>query len=125
PSSSRLSRRPSNIWGSSSITSIRFVTVEFSCKQREQQREGAAASRLALDAHAAAVAPHHVIDDREPEAGALRTGAGVGLNPVELAEDFSLQPARNADAAVGHADGAVAAGLLHLDGDLAVVRRIF
>ena len=26
------------------------------------------------------MAAHHVVDDGEPEAGALRTGAGVGLN---------------------------------------------
>src|SRR5213078_2617422 len=110
---------------SSSITSIRFVTVEFSCEQREEQRERAAASRLALDAHESAMSAHHVVDDREPEAGALRTRAGVGLNPEELAEDPALQPARDADAAIDDADRAVAVHRLDLDGDLAVLRRVF
>ena len=67
------------------------------------QRERAAAAGLAVDAHEAAVAAHHVVDDREAEAGALRAGSRVGLNPIELAEDLALQPRRNADAAVGHA----------------------
>src|SRR5438046_7978608 len=87
PSSSRLSRRPSNIWGSSSITRMRFVTVGLSCMQREVERERAAAPGLAVDAHEAVVAAHHVIDDREPEARALRARAGVGLNPEELRAD--------------------------------------
>src|SRR5579864_2643200 len=92
PSSSRLSRRPSNICGSSSITRIRFVTVGLSCVQREMKREGAAAPRLALHAHEPAVAAHHVVDDREPEPGALRARAGVGLHAEELPEDLPLQP---------------------------------
>src|SRR5437764_160553 len=83
--SSRLSRRPSNICGSSSITRIRLVTVPLSV-DRKMQREGAAAARLALHAYKPAERPHDVIDDRQAEAGALRPRAGVGLNAVELAE---------------------------------------
>src|SRR4029078_7178889 len=124
PSSSRLSRRPSNIWGSSSITRMRFVTVGLSCMQREVEREGAAAPGLAVDAHEAAVAAHHVVDNREAEAGALRAGPGIGLNPEELREDLALEARRNADAAIAHADDAEAADTRNLDLDLAVLRRI-
>ena len=56
------------------------------------ERKRTAASRLALDAHEPVVATHHVIDNGEPEAGSLWAGTGVGLNPVELAEDLTLKP---------------------------------
>src|SRR2546430_7918773 len=108
------------MWGSSSITRMRFVTVGLSCMQREVERERAAAPGLAVDAHEAVVAAHHVIDDREPEARALRPRAGVGLNPEELREDPALETRRDADAAVAHADDAEAAGARDLDFDLAV-----
>ena len=64
------------------------------------ERERAAAARLAVDAHEAAVTAHHVIDDGEPEAGALRTRPGVGLDAVELPEDLALQARRDADAVI-------------------------
>ena len=79
------------------------------------ERERAAAAGLAVDAHEAAVAAHHVIDDREPEAGALRARPGVGLDAIELAEDLALQPRRDADAAIGDADDAVAVLAIDLD----------
>src|SRR5262249_12860864 len=124
PSSSRLSRRPSNICGSSSITRMRFVTVGLSSVQREMQREGAPRARRAADAHQTAVASHHVIDDREAEPGALRPRSGVGLHAVELAEDLAVQPRGNADAAIGHAHEAVTVLASDVDLDLAVVGRI-
>src|SRR5204863_3287944 len=83
PSSSRLSRRPSNICGSSSITRIRFVTVGLTRVQREMEGERASAPGFALHLHEPAVAAHDVIDNRKAEAGALWTGPGIGLNPVE------------------------------------------
>src|SRR5262245_20552402 len=103
---------------------MRFVTVGLSCIQREVKRERAAASGLAVDAHEAVVAPHHVVDDGEPEARALRARAGVGLNPEELREDLALEPRRDADAAVANADDAEVAGARDLDLDLAVLRRV-
>ncbi|HMF94838.1 MAG TPA: hypothetical protein VKE96_11110, partial [Vicinamibacterales bacterium] len=57
-----------------------------SCMQREMQCEGAAASRLAVDADEAAMAAHHMIDDGQAEPRALRPGARIGLNPEELPE---------------------------------------
>src|SRR5947209_3851394 len=103
---------------------MRFVTVNLSCVQREMERECAAATRLALDPHEAGVAAHDVVDDGEAEAGALRTGSGVGLDAVELAEDLALQPGRHADAAVGDANHSVGAFAVDSDSDLAVLRRI-
>src|SRR4030095_8154257 len=48
PSSSRLSRRPSNICGSFSITRIRFVQVDLSWVEREMECKGPAASGVAV-----------------------------------------------------------------------------
>src|SRR5204862_2009102 len=100
---------------------MRLVTVGLSCAEREVEREGTAASRFAVDAHEPALSAHHVVHDREPEAGALRARAGVRLNPEELIEDLALQPHRNADAPVGDAHDAVAVGAIDLDDDLAVL----
>src|SRR5262245_38493313 len=124
PSSSRLSRRPSNICGSSSITRIRFVKGDVSCVEREMEGERAAAPRLAVDPHEAAVGPHHVVDDGEPEAGALRPGAGVGLDAIELLEDLALQARRDADAAIADVDDAVAVERADFDRDLTVLGRV-
>src|SRR4051812_25575273 len=124
PSSSRLSRRPSNICGSSSITRIRFVTSKVSCIEREVQRERAAPARLTLDADEPAVAAHDVVHDRESEPGALRPRAGVAGYPIELPEDPPLQLRRNADPAVGDADDPVLPVARDLDRDVAVLRRI-
>src|SRR3989442_14134997 len=98
---------------------MRFVTVGLSCLQREVERKRAAASRLAVDADEAAMAAHHVVDDGKPEAGALRPRAGVGLNPEELPEDFTLEPRRDADAVIADADDAVAVDAIDLDFDRA------
>src|SRR5215813_6740280 len=124
PSSSRLSRRPSNICGSSSITRIRFVNVDVSCVEREMECKGTAASRLAVNLHEAAVRAHDVVDDRQPETGALRTGAGVGLDAVELLEDPALLPRRDADAAIADPHQPVAVGAVDLDHDFAMFRRV-
>src|SRR5207247_7890081 len=121
PSSSRLSRRPSNICGSSSITRIRFVTVDLSCIKREVQGKRTAATRLAVNPDEAVVPPHHMVHDREPETGALRAAAGIGLDPEELLEDPPLQPRGNADAAVAHAHHAVPAIAGAFDDDFAVL----
>ena len=120
---------PSRICGSSSITRILFIVSALSvpsvahridCGQRalervftrdrEVQRERAAAVGLALDAHEAAVAAHGVIDDRQAEAGALRTAAQLALHAIELAEDAALLAPRDADAVIGDADHDVAVG---------------
>src|SRR5262245_9275732 len=124
PSSSRLSRRPSNICGSSSITRMRFVTVALSCMEREVERERAADARHAVDAHEGVVAPHYVVDDRETQPGPMRSRARIGLNPKEFVEDLPLQTCRNSDPAVVHADDAVLIDLVDFDQDLAVFGRI-
>src|SRR3989442_3156635 len=124
PSSSRLSRRPSNICGSSSITRIRFVNVDVSSVEREVERKGTATSRLAVNPHEAAVGPHHVVDDGEPEAAALRSRPGIGLHAIELLENLALQARRDANAVVAHAHDAVAARRVDLDDDLAVLGRV-
>src|SRR3954465_4769243 len=98
---------------------MRLVTVGLSCIQREVQRESAAASRLAVDADEAAVPAHHMIDDGEPETGALRPGPGVGLNPEELAEDLPLHARRDADAVFADADDPEAVGARHFHLDVA------
>ena len=59
--------------------------------QREMERERTAASRLAVDAHEAAMAAHHVVDDGEAEPGALRARSGIGLNPEEFSEYLALE----------------------------------
>src|SRR4051812_22902481 len=101
---------------------MRLVTVGLSCIQGEVQREGAAASRLAVDADEAAVSAHHVVDNREPQAGPLRSRAGVGLNPEEFAEDLPLHPRRDADAVIADANDAVAVGARNLHLDVAALR---
>ena len=68
------------------------------------ERERTAAAGLAFDANEAAMTAHDVIDDGEPEPGALRTGTGVGLDAVELAEDLALQPRGNPNAPVRDPD---------------------
>src|SRR5256885_8964703 len=100
---------------------MRFVTVALSCVQGEVERERTAPARLAVDAHEAAVAPHHVIDDGKPEACALRAGSSIGLDPEEFIEDLALQPCRNTDPAVADAHQAVLVQAIHLDEDLAVL----
>src|SRR5690349_8089950 len=100
---------------------MRFVTVGLFCMQGEMERERAAATRLAVDAHEAAVAAHHVVDDRQPQPRSLRAGPGVGLDPEELSEDLPLEARRDADAAVAHADDAVAVGARDLDLDVAML----
>src|ERR1700752_2667163 len=104
---------------------MRFVTVGLSCMQREMERERTAASRLAVDAHEAAMAAHHVFDDGKPEAGALRARSGVGLDPEKLSEDLAREAHRDADPVVAHADDAVAVAAVDLDLDLAVLGRVF
>src|SRR4051794_11953980 len=103
---------------------MRFVTVGLSCVQGEMEGKCAATSRLAVDAHEAVMAAHHVVHNRESEAGALWPRTGIGLNPVELPEDFTLESRRHADAAVAHSHDAVVADPIDLDADLAVLRRI-
>src|SRR4030081_1713900 len=100
---------------------MRFVTVNLSSVQREMERERAAATRLAVDAPEAGMAAHDVIDDREPEAGALRPRPRVGLDAVELAEDLALQPRRDANAAIGDPHHAVAVLTIDVAGHLAVL----
>src|SRR6185369_7846352 len=103
---------------------MRFVTVNLSCVEREMERERAAAPGLAVDPHEAAMSAHDVVDDGEPEAGALRSRSGVGLHTIELAEDLALQPQRHADAAVGNPYDAVASVAIDVDGDFAMLGRI-
>jgi hypothetical protein len=86
--------------------------------EREVERERAAAARLAVNAHEAVVAPHHVVDDRETQPGSMRSRARIGLNPKELVEDLPLQTCRNPDPAVVHADDAVLIDLVDFDQDL-------
>src|SRR6185437_7958918 len=112
-----------NICGSSSITRIRFVTVALSCIQREVKRECTTAAGLAVDAHEPAMSAHHVFDDRQSEAGALRPRPGVGLDAVELAEDAALQPRGDADAAIADAYAAVAVDRVDVDEHVAVLGR--
>jgi hypothetical protein len=76
--------------------------------------------RLAVDPHAA-MGAHHVVDDGEPEAGALRTGAGVGLDAIELLKDLALESRWNADAVITHVDDAEAVERADLDGNLALL----
>ena len=86
------------------------------------ERERAAAPGLAVDPHEAAVSAHDVVDDGEPEAGALRPRSGVGLHPIELAEDTTMEPARKADTVIGYAHDAVLSVASDLHGDVLVVR---
>src|SRR4249920_3337958 len=103
---------------------MRFVTVSLSCLQREMERERAAAARLAFDANEAAMTAHHVIDDGKAQAGPLWTRPGVGLDAVELPEDFTLQARRDADAVIGNPDHAVSGFAIDLDQNLAMLWRI-
>src|SRR3954468_1929054 len=103
---------------------MRFVTVNLSSVQREMKRERTAAARLALDADESAMAAHDMVDDRQPETGALRTRAGIGLDAIELPEDLALEPRRDADASVGDAHDAITVFGIDRDRDLPVLRRV-
>src|ERR1700704_2019988 len=103
---------------------MRFVTVNLSSVQRKMERERAAATRLALDAHETAVAAHDMVDARQPETRPLWTRPGIGLDAIELPEDLPLEPWRDADAAVGDAHDAIAAFGIDRNRDLAVLGRV-
>jgi len=92
--------------------------------KREVERERAAAAQLAVDAHEAVMAPHHVVDDRETQPGPMRSRARIGLNPKKLVEDLPLQTCGNPDPAIVHTDDAVLIDLVDFDQDLAVFGRI-
>jgi hypothetical protein len=100
---------------------MRFINHSLELRlreRREMQREGAALARLAFDPDVSAVAPHGVIHDRQPDAGALRAAAELLVDAVELPEDAALLAPRNADAVIAHPHDHLAAfGVdIHLDG---------
>jgi hypothetical protein len=50
---------------------------------REDQAEGRALAEFARDVELAAVTLHHVLDDRQPEAGAARFARPAAVDPIE------------------------------------------
>src|SRR5262245_49223966 len=72
--------------------------------ERQDEREGAARAGRALHLGAAGVRLHDVLDQRQPEATALRLVHQRILRAIELLEDLALLVALDPDPLVRHRD---------------------
>src|SRR5688572_1527169 len=107
-----------------SSSTIRILAAEIgmtSSVGRQQHRECAAASGLAVQENLAAMGSDDLVNHRETYAGALDVGVDRGAAAHELFENRLLFRSRNTDARVDHTNRRTIAVLaaLHTHGRLA------
>src|SRR5438270_90503 len=109
PSLRRLTRRPSAMARSSSMTRTRPIPGRCNAIRSggggQLDAEGGAFSLLALDLDAAAVGLDDALGDGEPQAGAFGVAGEQVVGAIEALEDALALVGADADAVVGHLDG--------------------